>query len=146
MSTNVVSGKDIKRDWHFIDMSGKILGRSATGIAKILMGKHKANFVPYLDQGDYVVVTNASKVEVSGKKALQKEYTRHSGYPGGLKKEGFSKLIIRRPEEIIKHAVWGMLPHTKLGKTMIKKLKIFAGSKHPFEKIESGVGQLAEKN
>lgn len=146
MSTNVVSGKDIKRDWHFYDMSGKILGRSATEIAKILMGKHKVSFVPYLDQGDYVVVTNAAKVEVTGKKSKQKEYIRHSGFPGGLKKEGYSKLIVRRPEEIIKHAVWGMLPHTKLGKLMIKKLKIFAGSKHPFEKIEGEVRQKAEKN
>ena len=146
MSTNVVSSKDIKRDWHFIDVSGKVLGRSATGIAKILMGKHKSNFVPYLDQGDYVVVTNASKVEVTGRKRQQKEYVRHSGYPGGLKKENFSKLVDRRPEVIIKHAVWGMLPHTKLGKSMIKKLKIFAGNKHPYEKIEEGISQPTGKD
>lgn len=126
MSTNVLSAKDIKREKHIIDASGKILGRLATEVARILMGKHKANYVPYLDTGDFVVVTNASKVKISGKKAQTKTYTRHSGYPGGLKVETFDKMIQKKPEFIIEHAVKGMLPHNKLGKTMIKKLKIFA--------------------
>lgn len=127
MSTNVISIKNIKRETHTIDAAGKVLGRLATDIAKILMGKNKPNFVPYLDTGDFVVVTNASKVKVTGKKAQSKTYTRHSGYPGGLKVETFDKLIERRPEYIIEHAVKGMLPHNKLGRQMIKKLKVFAG-------------------
>lgn len=127
MGTNKLSAKNIHRERYVIDASGKILGRLATEVAIILMGKKKSQFVPYLDTGDFVVVTNASKVKVSGKKAQSKTYTRHSGYPGGLKVETFDKLIIRKPEYIIEHAVWGMLPHNKLGKTMIKKLKVFAG-------------------
>ena len=127
MSTNRLSAKDIKREKHIIDASGKVLGRLATEVATILMGKKKPQFVPYLDTGDFVVVTNASKVKMTGKKMQTKTYTRHSGYPGGLKVETFDKLIIRRPEYIIEHAVSGMLPRNKLGRQMIKKLKVFAG-------------------
>ena len=121
MSTNVLSAKDIKREKHIIDASGKILGRLAGEIATLLMGKNKPNFVPYLDNGDFVIVTNASKVKVTGKKAQDKVYVRHSGYPGGLKSETFDKMIIRKPEFIIEHAVKGMLPGSKLGKAIIKK-------------------------
>ncbi len=127
MSTNVLSAKDIKREKHTIDASGKILGRLAGEIATILMGKNKPNFVPYLDNGDFVTVTNASKVKVTGKKAQDKIYTRHSGYPGGLKQETFEKMLVRKPTFIIEHAVKGMLPGSKLGKAMIKKLKVFKG-------------------
>lgn len=127
MSTNVMSAKDIKREKHVVDAKDKILGRLATEIATILMGKNKPNFVPYLDSGDYVVVTNASKVKVTGKKAQDKKYVRHSGYPGGLKTETFDKMLVRRPQYIIEHAVKGMLPHTKLGDKMIKKLTVFKG-------------------
>lgn len=127
MSTNVLSAKSIQRQKHVVDASGKILGRLATEVAKYLMGKHKRQFVPYLDIGDFVVVTNASKVKLSGKKMDQKVYTRHSGYPGGLKVEAFDKLIVRKPEYVIEHAVRGMLPHNKLGRQMIKKLKVYAG-------------------
>lgn len=127
MSTNVVSSKDIKRQTHTIDASGKVLGRLAADIATLLMGKNKPSFVPYLDMGDFVIVTNAKKVKVTGKKRQQKKYVRHSGYPGGLKVETFDKMIERRPEYVIEHAVKGMLPHNKLGKKMIKKLKVFAG-------------------
>lgn len=127
MSTNVVSAKDIKRELHTIDASGKILGRLATEVATILMGKKKNKFVPFLDLGDCVVVTNASKVKVTGKKMKDKVYVRHSGYPGGLKVETFDKLIIRKPQYLIEHAVKGMLPNNRLGKQMIKKLKVFAG-------------------
>lgn len=134
MSTNVLSSKDIKREWHLIDAKGKILGRLAGDIAKYLMGKHKPNFVPYLDNGDFVVVTNASRVKVTGNKSEQKLYTRHSGYPGGLKQEKFSSLVVRRPVAIIEHAVRGMLPKNKLGQEMFKKLKVFANEKHPYEK------------
>lgn len=127
MSTNSLSAKNIQRERYVIDASGKILGRLATEVATILMGKKKSQFVPYLDTGDFVAVTNASKVKVSGKKAQSKTYTRHSGYPGGLKVETFDKLKTYKSEYIIEHAVSGMLPHNKLGKTMIKKLKVFAG-------------------
>lgn len=127
MSTNSLSAKNIQRKWHLVDARDKILGRLATEIATLLMGKNKPNFVPYLDTGDFVVVTNASKVKLSGKKNQTKTYVRHSGYPGGLKTETFDKLIIRRSEYIIEHAVKGMLPANKLGKKMIKKLKVFAG-------------------
>lgn len=127
MSTNVLSAKDIQRQKHTFDASGKILGRLATQVATLLMGKHKVHFVPYLDVGDYVVVTNASKVKVSGKKENQKVYIRHSGYPGGLKTETFDKLILRKPQYLIEHAVKGMLPHNKLGRQMIKKLTVYKG-------------------
>lgn len=127
MSTNRVSAKDIKREKQVIDASGKVLGRLAGEVAIILMGKKKPGFVPYLDTGDFVVVTNASKVKVTGKKAFDKVYKRHSGYPGGLKSETFVKMLARRPEYIIEQAVKGMLPHNKLGRAMIKKLTIFAG-------------------
>lgn len=128
MSTNKLSAKDIKREKQTIDASGKVLGRLATEIASILMGKNKPQFVPYLDTGDLVIVTNAAEVKLTGKKAKEKTYTRHSGYPGGLKVETFDKIITRKPEFVIEHAVKGMLPQTKLGRQMIKKLKVFAGS------------------
>jgi large subunit ribosomal protein L13 len=124
MSTNSLSAKDIKRETHTIDADGKILGRLATEVATFLMGKHKPNFVPYLDNGDFVTVTNASKIKVSGKKTTDKIYYRHSGYPGGLKAETFDKLLVRRPEAIIEHAVRGMLPKNRLGREMFKKLKV----------------------
>ena len=127
MSTNILSAKDIKREIHRVDANGKILGRLATDVARILMGKHKAQYVPYLDSGDFVVVTNASKVKVTGKKPVQKKYVNHSGYPGGLRVETFDKLILRRPEKILEHAIAGMLPKGKLGNKMFKKLKVYKG-------------------
>ena len=127
MSTNVVSAKDIKRQYHRIDATGKILGRLATEVATILMGKKKPMFVPYLDTGDFVIITNAQKIKLSGKKMKEKIYTRHSGYPGGLKVETFDKMIVRKPEFVIEHAVKGMLPGNKLGRQMIKKLTVFSG-------------------
>lgn len=127
MSTNVVSIKDIKRDTHIIDAKDQILGRLASRAATLLMGKNKANYVPYLDGGDFVVITNASKVKVTGKKRENKIYFRHSGYPGGDKKETFANLIQRKPQEIFRHAIWGMLPKNKLGLEMIKKLRVISG-------------------
>lgn len=127
MGTNTFSAKNIKRQKHTIDASGKILGRLASEVAKLLMGKNKPSFVPYLDVGDFVVVTNSAKIKLTGKKMQEKSYVRHSGYPGGLKVETFDKLIVRRPQYIIEHAVKGMLPHNKLGRQMIKKLTVFAG-------------------
>src|SRR3989344_6600091 len=127
MSTNVLSAKDIKREKHTIDASGKILGRLATEVATILMGKKKPTYVPYLDTGDFVTITNASKIKLSGKKMKNKTYTRHSGYPGGLTVETFDKVVVKKPEFVIEHAIAGMLPRTKLGRKMIKKLKVFSG-------------------
>lgn len=138
MSTNVLSSKDIKREWHLVNAADKVLGRLATEVALKLMGKNKTNFVPYMDNGDFVVVTNASRVKVTGKKAEQKTYFRHSGFPGGDVAESFQRLLKRRPEEIVRHAIRGMLPKTKLGRRMIKKLYIYAGSEHPFTKQTSG--------
>lgn len=125
MSTNVLSTRDIKREKHLVDAKDKILGRLAGEVANKLSGKGKINFVPYLDNGDFVTVTNASLVKVTGKKMQQKKYTRHSGYPGGLRVETYDKLIKRRPEEVIRHAVKGMLPKNKLAERMITRLKIY---------------------
>ena len=138
MSTNTFSSKDIKRNWHLVDAKDKILGRLASEVATKLMGKHKVEYVPYLDNGDIVVVTNAKEVKVTGRKATDKVYYRHSGFPGGFKSETFDKLIDRRPTEVIKHAVKGMLPKSKLGKQMIKKLHIYEGGEHPYEKQVKG--------
>lgn len=126
MATNTFSAKDIKREKHTIDASGKVLGRLATEVARLLMGKHKPQFVPYLDLGDFVSVFNASKIKVTGRKMSDKNYFRHSGYPGGLRIETLENLLKRRPEFVLENAVKGMLPKTKLGRSMIKKLKIFA--------------------
>lgn len=125
MSTNVLSIKDIKREKHVIDASGQILGRLATQVAKLLQGKHKPNYVPYLDCGDFVTVINAGKIKVTGKKMQDKKYVRHSGYPGGLKEEILEKILIQRPEYVMEHAIWGMMPKGRLGKQMIKKLKVY---------------------
>lgn len=127
MSTNVLSAKDIKREKHVIDAKDQILGRLSTQVARLLMGKHKPNYVPYLDCGDFVTVVNAGKIKLTGKKMQDKRYVRHSGYPGGLKQETLEKLLVRRPEYVIEHAVWGMIRGGKLGKQMIKKLKVYKG-------------------
>lgn len=134
MSTNVVSAKNIKRSWHLLDAKDEILGRLAGKAARLLMGKNKSSYVPYLDTGDYVVIINAKDVSVTGKKEEQKKYVRHSGFPGGLKEETLSKLRKRKPEDVVIHAVKGMLPKTKLGRQMIKKLHVFATKEHAFEK------------
>ena len=114
-----------------MDATGKVLGRMASKVAAILRGKHKPIFSPHIDVGDHIIVINADKVRLTGKKSGKKYYYRHSGYPGGLKKEGFEKLISEKPEWIVYHAVRGMLPHNKLGRKMVKKIKIYRGSKHP---------------
>lgn len=133
MSTNVVSAKDIKRTWHLMDAKKQTLGRLATEVATILMGKKKPNYVPYLDMGDNVVVINSAKVVVTGKKEQQKKYARHSGYPGGFKAETLSDVRENKPNELIIHAVKGMLPKTKLGRTMIKKLHVYPENEHPYK-------------
>lgn len=133
MSTNNLSAKSINRNWEVVDAKNQILGRLATEIATKLMGKNKPNFVTYLDNGDNVVVINASKVVITGKKEQQKKYVRHSGFPGGLKVEILKDVRADKPETMITHAVKGMLPKSKLGRQMIKKLHVFASSEHSFK-------------
>lgn len=134
-STKSVSNKDIKRNWHLIDVSGKVLGRIATEIVRVLQGKNKTDFVPYLDVGDNVVVINAAKVMLTGKKMETKTYKYFSGYPGGLREVTAAKLIKSKPEEIIKRAVSGMLPKNKLRDRRLARLHIFSGSDHSFKDI-----------
>jgi len=134
MKTYVPKISEVKREWYLIDAQGRILGRMASEIAKILRGKTKPEFTPHLDLGDYVVVINADKVSLfSGKKEREKVYYHHSGYPGGLKKVSFTKLKEKKPEQIIRHAVSGMLPHNRLGRKMISKLFVYTGEKHPHQ-------------
>ena len=127
-----VKTADIKRSWHLIDAEKKILGRLSVKVAQILMGKNKSYYTPYLDTGDYVVVTNAQKVALSGKKEKQKKYYHHSQFPGGLKVKTAQQVRENKPEEVIRHSVRGMLPKTKLGKLMLKKLYVFKDDKHPY--------------
>ncbi len=125
--------EEITRNWHQIDAQGKILGRMSTQIAKYLIGKHKVDYVPHLDMGDYVVVTNADKFIVTGKKRKNKMYRRYSGYMGGLKETSLKDLLEKKPKEAIKLAVKNMLPKNKLRKKRLSRLKIFVDEKHPYE-------------
>ena len=131
MRTISANKETAQHDWYVIDAEGKILGRMATEIAHRLRGKHKAEYTPHVDTGDYIVVVNAEKVAVTGKKATDKMYYRHSGYPGGLKTRSFNEMIEKAPEDVIKLAVKGMLPRTPLGRAMMRKLKIYTGAQHP---------------
>ena len=133
MRTYSPSAKDIKRNWLIVDADGKTLGRLASQVASLLRGKHKPIYTPHLDTGDYVVVINAANVRVTGKKAQQKVYYRHSGYPGGLKSIAFKDLFARYPGRAIEFAVKGMLPHNSLGRAMFKKLRVYPGSEHPHQ-------------
>jgi large subunit ribosomal protein L13 len=125
--------KEIKRAWHLIDVDGKILGRSASDIALLLMGKAKTHFVRNLDCGDFVVVINAKNIKITGKKETLKNYYRHSGYPGGFKSETYTELENRKPGEVIRHAVAGMLPQNKLKALMLKRLYIFQDGEHTYK-------------
>ncbi|MBI2940330.1 MAG: 50S ribosomal protein L13 [Chloroflexi bacterium] len=131
MKTYAVKLGDIKRNWLVVDAEGQTLGRFASRVAGLLRGKHKPIFSPHLDVGDYVIVVNAAKVRVTGEKLTQKQYYRHSGYPGGLKTELLRDVLAKRPERVIEHAVKGMLPHNALGHQLLRKLKVYAGPTHP---------------
>ena len=131
--TTTPSLNTIKRNWFLVDAKGQTLGRLASEIANVLRGKNKPSFTPHLDTGDFVIVVNAEKIEVSGKKTSQKLYRRHSGRPGGMKIEKFETLRDRIPERIIEQAVKGMLPHNSLGRQQFKKLKVYKGSGHPHD-------------
>ena len=130
MKTFSAKPASVKRDWYVIDADGKTLGRMATEIAKRLRGEHKAEYTPHVDTGDYIVVVNAEKVTVTGKKTTDKIYYRHTGYPGGIKEINFEKLQAFKPEMIIEKAVKGMLPRNPLGRAMFRKLKVYAGNEH----------------
>jgi len=139
MKTYSTKAKDVERQWHVIDASGKTLGKLATQVANLLMGKHKPTFVPYLDTGDFVIVLNATKIRVTGKKPKQKTYYRHSGYPGGIKAETYEEMMASHPTRVIEHAVKGMLPHNRLGRAMFKKLKVYTGDSHPHQAQVAGM-------
>jgi large subunit ribosomal protein L13 len=124
---------EARRGWFVVDASGEVLGRLATRVARVLSGKHRATYVPYLDTGDFVVVTNAEKIRLTGVKTESKVYRRHTGYPGGLKTVSVRDMQAKFPERVIEAAVRGMLPKTKLGRKQFKKLKVYRGAKHPHE-------------
>ena len=131
MKTFSAKPETVKRDWYVVDASGKVLGRLAAEIARRLRGKHKAEFTPHVDTGDYIVVVNADKLRVTGRKAQNKIYYRHSGYPGGVYSTSFEKLQARHPDRVLRLAVKGMLPKGPLGYAMLKKMKMYAGATHP---------------
>lgn len=133
MKTYFATQENSEHKWYVVDASGKVLGRLATQIAKYLRGKHKPEFTPHADAGDYIVVINASDVKVTGNKAQDKKYYRHSGYPGGIKETNFEKLIEKNPREVIERAVKGMMPKNPLGRAMLRKLKVYSGAEHPHE-------------
>ena len=131
MKTVSAKAETVHRDWYVIDADGQTLGRLPTEVARRLRGKHKTQYTPHVDTGDYIVVVNAGKVKVTGRKASDKMYYRHTGFPGGLKEASFTQLIERSPERVIEHAVKGMLPRNPLGRAMYRKLKVYSGREHP---------------
>jgi len=133
MKTYSAKPGDIQRKWLIVDAQDKTLGRIATEIARVLRGKHKAQYTPHMDTGDFVVVVNAAKVRVTGRKEADKIYYRHTGYPGGIRSANFKTMIEKHPERVIEQAVKGMLPKNSLGRTIYKKLKVYAGAEHPHE-------------
>ena len=133
MKTVVPKKSEIEHKWWLIDAEGKVLGRLATEIAILLRGKRNPRYVDFLDSGDFVVVVNAEKVKITGRKMEQKKYYSHSGYPGGLKERTLKQMLEKKPEEVIKKAVWGMIPKNKLGRAIYKKLKVYRGPEHPHQ-------------
>ena len=131
MKTFSAKPETAKRDWYVVDANGKTLGRLATEIARRLRGKHKPEYTPHVDTGDYIVVVNAEKIRVTGRKTTDKMYYRHTGFPGGLRSMSFEKLIDHKPERVIELAVKGMMPRNPLGRAMQRKLKVYAGTEHP---------------
>jgi large subunit ribosomal protein L13 len=143
--TYVAKAEEVKADqaWYVVDAEGKTLGRLATQIARVIIGKHKPTYTPNIDCGDFVVVINASKIKVTGNRLEEKMYYRHSMYAGaGLKQEPLKKVLAHRPERAIRQAVWGMVPHTKLGRHMLSKLKVYGGNEHPHAAQQPKVMEL----
>ena len=137
--------EDITKQWHVVDADGMVLGRLATVVASVLRGKHKPTFAPHMDTGDHVIVVNASKVVLTAGKADTKLAYRHSGYPGGLRARSYSDLLAREPEEVVRRAVRGMLPRTRLGRDQLGKLKIYAGPQHPHQAQQPQPLDLGER-
>ncbi len=133
MKTYVAKPQEIERKWYVVDAEGQVLGRLAAQVASILKGKHKPIYTPHVDTGDHVVIINAEKIHLTGNKLQAKKYFRHSGYVGGIKSTTAGELLKRHPERVIEKAVWGMIPHNRLGRQMIKKLKVYAGPDHPHQ-------------
>ncbi|MGB6837853.1 MAG: 50S ribosomal protein L13 [Dehalococcoidia bacterium] len=133
MKTYTLKAREIEPCWHVVDAEGRPLGRLASQVATLLRGKHRPTYTPHMDNGDFVVVVNASKVKVTGRKLEQKTYYRHSGYPGGLKETSLERMLERHPPRVIEHAVKGMLPHNRLGRRLLRHLKVYAGPDHPHE-------------
>lgn len=133
MKTYITKKSDIKRAWYLVNAKDKTLGRLASQVAQILRGKHKPTYAPNLDTGDFVIVINAAKVRLTGDKLEKKKYYHHSGYPGGLKERSYKVLMEEKPAFVVEKAVWGMLPHNRLGRAMIKKLKVYEGEEHPHQ-------------
>ena len=131
--TYIPKASDITHEWILVDANDQTLGRLATQIATILIGKHKPNFTPGVDTGDFVIVVNCERIRVTGNKMEEKMYYRHSGYPGGLKSINLRDQLARHPDRVIRRAVWGMVPHNKYGRKLMKKLKVYAGPDHPHE-------------
>jgi len=131
LKTYSPSERDIQRRWYLVDAKNQVLGRLASQVARILRGKHKPMFVPHMDVGDHVIIINADKIRLTGKKAHLKRYRRYTGYPGGLRETSFESLMASRPERVLEHAIRGMLPKNRLGRKMFTKLRIYAGETHP---------------
>ena len=142
MSTYFPKEGEIARKWYVVDASGQTLGRLASQVARILMGKENPRYTPFLDTGDHVIVINADKLKVTGMKAEQKAYQHYTGYPGGLRSEGFRKRFARKPELVVEDAITRMLPKTKLGRHMASKLKVYRGDKHPHQAQKPGARAL----
>jgi large subunit ribosomal protein L13 len=145
MSTYFPGQGEIARKWYVVDADGQTLGRLAARIARILMGKENPQYTPFLDTGDHVVIINAAKIRVTGMKAEQKLYHRYTGYPGGMRTEEFKKRMQRKPESVVEAAIVGMLPHTKLGRSMAGKLKVYRGDKHPHQAQKPEALELAKR-
>ena len=133
MKSYMARPQQVERKWYVVDAEGQTLGRLASELARILRGKNKPQYTPHIDVGDFVVVVNADRINVSGRKAEQKVYRRHTGYPGGLRETSYEQMLDRKPTEILRKAVYGMMPKTRLARQQFKKLKIYAGSEHPHE-------------
>ena len=146
MATYFPKQGEIARKWYVVDATGQTLGRLATRVARMLSGKNSPRYTPFLDTGDHVVIINAAKVQVTGLKGEQKVYHRYTGYPGGLRSEDFIKRFQRKPEAVVEDAIVGMLPHTKLGRAMAGKLKIYRGDKHPHQAQKPEAATMAGKS
>ncbi len=143
MKTLSARPQDVEHDWYVVDAENQTLGRLAAALARRLRGKHKASYTPHVDTGDYIVVVNADKVRVTGKKQTDKIYYRYSGYPGGIKAARFEEMIAKHPERVIEKAVKGMLPRNPLGRAVFRKLKVYAGSEHPHAAQQPKLLQLS---